>query len=51
MTRTARVPACEPVVDILRQAALLGLVIRSGMLSSSANYLYAACAQSVIRSA
>ena len=48
MTQTVRVPAREPVFDILRQAADLGLPLLPRMRSSSAGFLYAAIAQSLV---
>ena len=48
MTLTVRVPAREPVFDILRQAADLGLPLLPRMLSSSAGFQYAAIARSLV---
>ena len=42
MTRNSHVPAREPVSDILREAARLGLELQTETLPSSAKILYAA---------
>ena len=47
MTQNAHVPARQPVSDILREAARLGLELQPGTLPPSAGFLYAAIGETV----
>ena len=47
MTQNAHVPARQPVSDILREAARLGLELQPGTLPPSAGFLYAAIGETL----